>query len=137
MWQLPSSGGDWQESSTRFTLCGEKGSGQCVIDGDTLAIGRRKVRLAGYDAPELDGACEAERKLAQRAKAELRDWLNAAPYALDGGDDPPRDKYGRELRSARRMVDGKEEWLADHMIGAGLARDNGWGAGPARWCEQQ
>ena len=27
-----------------------------VVDGDTLRLGERRVRLIGIDAPELDGA---------------------------------------------------------------------------------
>ena len=46
---------------TGFALCGE-GARQkaCVVDGDTVHIGfgsdRRRIRLTGFDAPEIDGA---------------------------------------------------------------------------------
>ena len=119
----------------RFTLCGEKGSAACVIDGDTLAIGKRRIRLSGYDAPEIDGACEAEKAKAREARAALQTWLNAGQFLLDGGEEPPRDQYGRELRGARRVApDGGEEWLAEHMVAQGLAEDGGWGASAIDWC---
>ena len=123
------------ESEVRlsFRPCGTKGSGPCVIDGDTVAIGQRRVRLTGYDAPEMDGACEAERAKAQQAKAQLHHWLARGPFTWTGGEDPPRDRYGRELREARRG----SELLADTMIGAGLAEGSGWGAKRVDWCERQ
>ncbi len=129
-------GGDWQvQGSGTYALCGEgRGAAQCVVDGDTVMIGKRRIRLTGYDAPELDGACEAERLLARRARLALHDWLNRGPFALDGGDDPPRDTYGRELRAARRDDAAGQQWLADTMVEAGLARTTGWGAGEPGWC---
>lgn len=119
---LPTRGGDWAAYQQRFVLCGERGGNAgCVIDGDTIAIGQRRIRLAGFDAPELDGECEAERALAVQARVALRDWLNAGSFLMDGGDAPPRDQYGRELRSVRR-AGGGEEWLSDAMIDGGFAR---------------
>lgn len=128
-------GGDWQvEQGGAFTLCGAKRATRCVVDGDTVMLGQRRVRLTGYDAPEVNGACEAERLLARRAQVALRDWLNRGPFQLDGGADPPRDTYGRELRAARRDDAAGQEWLADTMVEAGLARTTGWGADEPGWC---
>ena len=120
------------ESEVRlsFRPCGTKGSGPCVIDGDTVAIGQRRVRLTGYDAPEMDGACEAERATALKAKAQLHRWLARGPFTWTGGEDPPRDRYGRELREARRG----DDLLAEHMVTAGLAEEMGWGAKTIDWC---
>lgn len=118
-----------------FALCGEKGSTACVIDGDTLSLGpfaqRRRIRLTGFDAPELEGACPAEREAAIRARGFLLKWLNAQPAFVDGGDAPPYDRYGRELRAASR-ADGS--LLADAMLDADLAAGSGWGAFPVDWC---
>ncbi|MFN4114114.1 MAG: thermonuclease family protein [Sphingomonadaceae bacterium] len=128
-------GGDWQAQETgKFALCGQARAANCVVDGDTVMLGQRRVRLTGYDAPEMGGACEAERLLARRAQLALRDWLNRGPFELDGGADPPRDRYGRELRGARRSDAMGQEWLAEAMVEAGLARSTGWGAGEPGWC---
>ena len=113
-----------------FRLCGEAGSGPCVIDGDTLAIGQRRVRLTGFDTPEMDGACEAERFKAAQARDALLSWLDQGRFHWTGGAEPPRDRYGRELREARRG----EDLLAEVMIGAGLAEGSGWGAERVEWC---
>lgn len=113
-----------------FRLCGDPGRGPCVIDGDTLAIGRRRVRLTGYDAPEMDGACDNERHKAAMARDRLNNWLRQGPFEWTGGTEPPYDRYGRELREARRG----EELLAEVMVGAGLAEGSGWGAGRREWC---
>ncbi len=116
--------------SLSFRLCGEAGRGPCVIDGDTLAIGQRRIRLTGYDAPELNGACAAEVAKAQEARTALRDWLAKGDFTWTGGEEPPRDQYGRELREARRGADA----LADAMVEAGLAEGSGWGVGEREWC---
>lgn len=137
----------WQEAGDKtpltfgsdFAVCGAGHWQRCVIDGDTLKIGQSRIRLTGYDAPEMDGVCPAEQTTARQAQRALRDWLNAAPYTLSGGTNPPRDKYGRELREARRVVIGTDRflgqgYLAQHMIEAGLAAPNGWGDDPRDWC---
>ncbi len=125
---------EWVEVPTRFELCGSGPNSACVIDGDTVRYGHlrgdRRIRLTGFDAPEMDGACAAERTRAQEAKRALQAWLAEGPFEWNGGADPPRDKYGRELRAARR---GKDE-LADHMIGLGLAEGGGWTTQRIDWC---
>ena len=110
-----------------------------MVDGDTLIMGfgkeRRRIRLTGYDAPELEGACEAERQLARKARATLSAWLSQGPFEWDGGDAPPYDQYGRELRAVSRTGrDGTREHLAETMIARGLAEDSGWGASTRDWC---
>ena len=116
--------------SLTFRLCGTPGPGPCVIDGDTLAIGQRRIRLTGYDAPEMDGPCDNERHKAAMARDRLNTWLRQGPFEWTGGFAPPYDRYGRELREARRG----EELLAEVMIGAGLAEGDGWGAERVEWC---
>ena len=129
----------WLSLGSDFALCGPGQWQRCVVDGDTLKIGQRRIRLTGYDAPEMDGACQRERVKAREAQSALRDWLNAAPYHLSGGAEPPRDKYGRELREARRDVTGTDRflgkgYLSQHMMDIGLAEPYGWGGAPYDWC---
>ncbi len=129
IWYWPA--GEWERVDTRFTLCGERGSQACVIDGDTFMIGRRKIRITGYNAPELNGECPAEIALAKQSRNGLRDWLNADPFQMSGGDDPPYDQYGRELRALKRA----NEWLSDAMLEKKLAQESGWGFERGGWCD--
>lgn len=131
----------WVRVDTSFALCGEAARATgCVIDGDTLVLGfgreQRRVRLTGFDAPELDGQCEAERALAQAARLRLHQWLGEGAFEWNGADDPPRDRFGRELRAARRTSPGHQrEPLAETMIASGLASSRAWGEPPRDWCE--
>ncbi|MGB7409280.1 MAG: hypothetical protein WA908_12315, partial [Pontixanthobacter sp.] len=113
----------WQRTDATFSLCAERTTDACVIDGDTIMFGQRKIRLTGFDAPELDGACEAERRTSIAARDALLVWLNTAPFAIGGGAEPSFDRYGRELRAVRRG----DEQLAEMMIDRGLAHGSGWG----------
>lgn len=129
--RMPVVGGDWNGIETGFSLCGERDSFGCVIDGDTIMLGTRKVRMAGYNAPEMDGQCAAETALARQSRDALRDWLNEGLFEMDGGLEPPRDQYGRELRNFRR----DDEWLSDWMIERELAQGSGWGLPRGGWCD--
>ena len=125
---------EWEPGLRPFTICGQARALACVVDGDTVRIGARRIRLTGFDAPEMDGACAAERVRAVEAREELAAWLNAGPFEMDGGADPPHDRYGRELRAVRRTTsDGGHEWLAEHMVAADLADGSGW-LGERDWC---
>lgn len=131
----------WVAVTDRFAICGAPGPSEagCVVDGDTLVIGfgpeRRRIRLTGFDAPELEGACPAESRLAIAAQGRLHQWLGEGAFEWNGADDPPYDQYGRELRAARRTSpDGRTETLADAMIASGLASESGWGAEERDWC---
>ena len=131
----------WVRIDADFALCGAGGprAAGCVIDGDTVVMGfgpaQRRIRLTGYDAPELGANCAAERSAAEAARVRLNQWLGEGPFEWSGADAPPRDQYGRELRAARRTgADGRSEMLADTMIAADLAAGSGWGAIPRDWC---
>ncbi len=131
----------WAKLELELVLCSEKWAGAdgCVVDGDTIVIRgkgeNRRVRLTGFDAPELDGKCIAERNRAIEARDALDRWMALAPFEWDGGADPPRDRYGRELRSARRPLgDGRYEMLEQVMIERGLASPTGRGAKRIDWC---
>ena len=127
--------GDWKVVHGKFTQCGRGRGANCVIDGDTVMLARTKVRLRDYNAPELDGECDQENALARRSRDELLDWLNQGDLLMDGGEEPPHDQYGRELRTAKRPVEnGRDEYLSDHMIKAGLAQETGWDAPRGGWC---
>lgn len=133
----------WVSVDQTFPICGDGSSSAygCVADGDTIIIGfgeaRRRIRLTGFDAPELNGACAAERKTAQDAQIALRDWLARGTFEWNGADEPPYDQYGRELRAVRRVLpNGTPEYLAETMIGRGLAAESGWGAEPLDWCKK-
>jgi endonuclease YncB( thermonuclease family) len=104
-----------------------------VIDGDTLKLGDRKVRLVGIDAPEVEARCPAEAAGAERATAALQAWLNAGPFELVARLDAPTDKYGRDLMTARRTFGSRTETAAEALLRAGVVREY---AGEARrsWC---
>lgn len=131
----------WVQVNEGFAICGvgprQEG---CVIDGDTVFLGngaqQRRIRFTGFDAPEMDGACEKERELALAAREKLHEWLEEGQFEWNGADNPPRDQYGRELRAARRILPDKSpETLANVMIGSGLAATRGWGEPPLDWCD--
>lgn len=124
------SDGEWVRVEERFALCGQHAARACVVDGDTVRIGARRIRLKSYDAPELNGACDAERVRAREATSALLTWLARGPFEWSGGTDPPRDQHGRELRTARRGG----ELLAEMMVARRLAEGSGWDRERVDWC---
>ena len=82
-----------------FGRCGQDQRLACVVDGDTIRLGQRRVRLIGIDAPEVVGAqCAAERALGERAADRLLALVNQSEFDLVGHRFHNRDSHGRDLR---------------------------------------
>lgn len=106
----------------------------CVIDGDTLRLGERRVRLVGFDTAEKDARCAYEAELAEDSTAALQFWLNRGPFVMQVEGHLATDRYDRELRTLLRMgADGREDRLADYMRQHGGARAYDGGA-RGGWC---
>ena len=106
-----------------------------VIDGDTIEVRARiwldldlttRVRLAGIDAPELNGACPEERRRAEEARAILADLLGAGPVWLA---EIQRDKYGGRVVADVVTRNGRNASAAMLAVRAAVE----WGA-RAAWC---
>jgi len=100
-----------------------------VIDGDSIEVDGQPVRIVGYDTPELRGECEREVLLAQAAKAELERLLASGEVTARWNEGRRLDRWGRGLWHV--YVDGRS--VADHMVGARLARRYDGGARRG-WC---
>ena len=121
--------------SGQFTICGQQRARLCVIDGDTIRVGNRSIRLIGMDAPEVrEPACEAERVAGERATVALQTMLNEGAFQMVGRIDAPVDQYGRELRALSRAgEDGARVSIAERMVASGFAQSyrGGW---EVDWC---
>ena len=98
----------------RFRHCYNGGGADCVVDGDTIYVERRRIELA-FNAPEIRGArCEDERRRGIEAANALRAFLNTgeASFSAEG----------------TIAVDGQD--VATLMTAAGKARpshdERGW-----------
>jgi endonuclease YncB( thermonuclease family) len=86
------------------------------------------VRLAGINAPELRGDCDAERQLAQQARAYLTTLLTGGAVSLR---DIAYDKYGG--RVVAQVIDAAGRDLGAALVTAGYARPYDGGK-RAAWC---
>lgn len=86
-----------------------------VIDGDTIEIHGRSVRLSGFDSPERGSFC-GQVNVYQRAALALSDFVGTRTVTCDITG---RDRYGRATGRCRLgSVD-----LGDYLVGLGWARD--------------
>lgn len=104
--------------------------GWATHDGDTT---RAIFRIANVDAPEIDGKCDAERKLAIKAREFTRAWLAKGRVVIVQDvkrpvDRPDRGGKARILATFSR--DGED--LGEALIATGLARP--WKGRREVWC---
>lgn len=89
-----------------------------AVDGDTLVLDGRRIRLLGLDAPELHQVCQADgREVACGAEA-----LNALAALLDGRvrcEGTARDRYHRLLAHCRTAK--SDEDVGEALVRAGQA----------------
>jgi len=104
--------------SASFTECGPGRGSACVVDGDTLWIDDRKIRITGIDAPELMAPlCPEEGALARRAANRLRTLLNEGPFDMVAHRLQRQDRHGRDLMVIRRG----DASIGQQLIDEGLA----------------
>lgn len=108
-----------------------------VLDGDTLEArvavwpGQEivtKVRLAGIDAPEMDGKCPAEKRAAQSARDALARLVGDGAVVLS--DVRPDKYFGRVVA---RVADAGRRDVGQLMREAGHVRAYDGGQ-RANWC---
>lgn len=97
----------------------------CVHDGDSIVVEQERIRLADIDAPELQGRCDHESRLAIRARDRLVEILASGDVAIHRQG---RDRYRRTL--AIVTVDGRS--AGDILVSEGLART--WSGRREPWC---
>ncbi len=116
--------GPSERIDAKFTRCGPQRAENCVVDGDTIKLGARAVRIIGIDAPEIHPArCPDEQAKGDASVELLLAMVNAGPFTLAGPYPPVHDQFGRELRHLlRARADGSVQSIADDMVAAGLAR---------------
>lgn len=98
-----------------------------VTDGSTITCGGERIRLMGFDTPEIKFArCEGERRLGLRAKQRLEQLI------ATGSVEIRRQTVRRgNWALARVYVNGQD--VAETLIGEGLARPPGYGK-RGGWC---
>ena len=101
-----------------------------VYDGDTFKINlncslavyceKVPVRVLGVDCPEIKGKTEKEKRLAQKAKAFTKNFLEKGPISLSNCS---RDKYFRLLCD---VTNAQGQHLAQELIKHNLGYEY-WG----------
>lgn len=114
--------------TTSFTMCGAQ-RWTCVVDGDTIWLEGKNLRLQSFDTPEpWTDICggKAEVALARRASARLLELLNSGPITVETFG---LDSTGKRTLATVRL-DGRD--VGDILIAEKLARR--WPDGPEWWC---
>ena len=83
-----------------------------VIDGDTLEIAGKRIRLHGVDAPESSQTCTDSRgvkyRCGQRAAFALADKIGSRPVSCSARD---TDRYGRIVAVCSQRDADLNAWL--------------------------
>lgn len=112
--------------ATLLTLCPTVGiRSDCVSDGDSIVVGRERVRIENIDAPELGGKCPQEATLALKARDRLTVLLRPGFTLQRTG----KDRWNRTLAVVR---DHRGRNVGDILILEKLARP--WAGRRQPWC---
>ncbi|HEY8576949.1 MAG TPA: thermonuclease family protein [Devosia sp.] len=117
------------QTRVSFSMCGRERY-TCIVDGDTIWLGGKNLRLQSYDTPEpyrdiCGGATEVA--LAKRASARLLELLNSNMFTVDTfGLDNTGERTLATIKIAGRDV-------GDILIEERLARR--WPDGDEWWCQ--
>ncbi len=82
-----------------------------IVDGDTLDIGGKRIRLHGIDAPESEQTCQTEvqtYRCGRNATTALADKIGQHPIACYRKD---TDRYGRKVAVCWIGSDNLNAWM--------------------------
>jgi len=100
----------------------------CIVDGDTLWLSGEKIRLEGFDTPEISQPqCSREKRLGNQATDRLAALLNGSDWTLTRSGE--KDRYDRTLGTI--TIAGRD--VGDTLVDEGLAHD--WKGHKVSWCE--
>lgn len=121
-------------------ICSQILVGTCVINGSTLRIGGRLIRLKGVNAPDLRGRCEAERRLGALAAQRLSSLLSAQRFSIrpaasgkDGTTDATVSLGSRDVgrilidEGLAGRIDQEEDWCMQEKTRADEEAEQSWG----------
>jgi len=118
-----------QATAGDLPICGSGWRTNCIVDGDTLWLDGKKIRLEDIDAPEVENYfCAAEKALGDKATLRLQALLNGARFTVVQLGSREHDVYGRELRILE--IDGKS--VGQKLVAEGLAHE--WDGHKHPWC---
>ncbi len=86
-----------------------------VVDGDTIEIHGKRIRLNGFDTPERGSLCGSV-NVYQKAALALSDFIGSKTVTCDVLGE---DQYARSIGQCRSGDDS----LAEHMVANGWGRD--------------
>jgi micrococcal nuclease len=117
------------KANLHFRKCLDGSRKACVVDGDTIWLDGKKIRVADIDTPEVsEPKCSSELDLGNRATDRMLELINDGPFELRTWPRRDTDRYGRKLRVLIR--DGRS--LGDILVSEGLART--WSGRREPWC---
>jgi len=86
-----------------------------VIDGDTLEIHNKRIRMAGIDAPESRQLCvnadAVEYRCGKDAAFALADYISRAPVSCHGIG---HDRYGRLIATCSAHGVNLNAWMVEN-----------------------
>lgn len=118
------------ERQVQFSMCSGSKRRTCIVDGDTIWLDGKNLRLMSFDTPEPHSAIcggAAEVALAKRASARLRELLNGNAFSVETFG---LDGTGKRILATIR-IHGRD--VGDILIEEGLARR--WPDGDEWWCQ--
>ena len=114
------------EPVAQFGHCYNHSGPNCVVNGETIIFGGKKVEIAGIDVPEIgDAACPEEASRGVEAAVRLLELLNSGKVTI------ARTERGADGR-LRSKVEVDRRDVAKAMVRSGVARESG--RGPRGWC---
>ncbi|MBF0124144.1 MAG: thermonuclease family protein [Magnetococcales bacterium] len=84
-----------------------------VVDGDTLSMGKTRIRLYGIDAPEKAQPCQrkgSEYGCGQQAAEQLRQFVGSKKVVCD---EKNQDRYGRTVAVCRVGKTEINRWMVE------------------------
>ncbi|MCY6380508.1 hypothetical protein [Hoeflea prorocentri] len=114
--------------SRDMPVCGLFTRDFCVVDANSIRLEGTRITMKNYQAPRLNGVCEAERQLAKEARQRLSELLSSQPFSTNPGD------FGIDGQPAYAFLSIGAHDLGTILVSEGLAIKKGYSNNT--WCAE-